>query len=301
MHCPIPNESQLDRLARFFVAETLLILGFFWLGGFWQIAVYVLSIVVLMTALTGFCGLYRLLGWDTTRMKWQPKGRIVLPIFVVVYAVLALAGGYTSDFFTRKFFLEDYNRMNNDYKQTLFTTGQGQREISIENYGQLVDGYSVFMGKYTGFRPFFLRSDASFDADLGRVQTIISSLKETIASGDLAAAHIELEQIRPVFQDMFKRNGFSMLAVYLVDFHDSMEKVIEAADAKSPSGVIETYAEADAKLKEVEAVANDEEIQAIRANLDAVIGLARQEKVDELSAKAAELKSSFVKVYLKRG
>jgi hypothetical protein len=92
-----------------------------------------------------------------------------------------------------------------------------------------------------------------------------------------------------------------MLAVYLVDFHDAMEKIIAASDAKDATQVITVYAEVDEKLKEVESVANDAEIQVIRNNLEAVLTLAREGKSDALSAKAAELKSSFVKVYLKRG
>jgi hypothetical protein len=92
-----------------------------------------------------------------------------------------------------------------------------------------------------------------------------------------------------------------MLAVYLVDFHDAMEKIIDRADAKDASGLVAVYAEVDIKLKEVEAVANDEEIQLIRRNLDEIYVMAQQNKSGDLSAKAAELKSSFVKVYLQRG
>jgi hypothetical protein len=80
-----------------------------------------------------------------------------------------------------------------------------------------------------------------------------------------------------------------------------MEKLIDAADVKDTKGVIEAYIEADQKLKAVEEVVNDTEIQAIRQNLDAIKSLAEQDKKESLSGKAAELKSSFVKVYLIRG
>jgi len=301
MNCPIPNESLIDRLFRVLLALSFFILAYFWLWSYWQIAAYIVSAILAATAAMGFCGLYKLFGWDTTKLKWHPKAKIIWPIFAVVFILLASGGSYASMFFTRKFFLEDYNRMNNSYKQTLFTTGQGQREISISNYGQLVTGYGEFMGKYAAYHPYFLRKDARLADDLRSVQGIIADLKATIVDGDLQEAHKKLEQIRPIFQDMLKRNGFSMLAVYLVDFHDSMEKVITAADAKDAAGVLETYKEADAKLKDVESAANDSEIQAIRARLEELSGLAGQGKADDLSAKAAELKSSFVKVYLTRG
>ena len=92
-----------------------------------------------------------------------------------------------------------------------------------------------------------------------------------------------------------------MLAVTLVDFHDAMEKIIAAADAKDPATLISAYPEVDGKLKAVEAIANDSEIQNIRAKLEETKTLAEEGRIDLLSDKAAELKSAFVKVYLKRG
>jgi hypothetical protein len=92
-----------------------------------------------------------------------------------------------------------------------------------------------------------------------------------------------------------------MLAVYLVDFHDAMEKIIAGADAKDASQVIGVYQEVSDKLKAVEDVANDEEIQVIRQKLEQLVASARSGNVEVLSAQGADLKSSFVKVYLKRG
>jgi len=42
-------------------------------------------------------------------------------------------------------------------------------------------------------------------------------------------------------------------------------------------------------------------MKAIRNNLEELLNLAKSGNTESLSAKAAELKSSFVKVYLKRG
>ena len=134
-----------------------------------------------------------------------------------------------------------------------------------------------------------------------RIATMIAMPRDKILSGDLKSAHLDLEQVRPVFQNILKRNAFSMLAVSLVDFHDAMEIIISAADEKNATGIITAYPEVDMKRKAVEEVANDEEIQLIRQKLEEVYGLAKDGKIDELSAKAAEMKSSFVKVYLKRG
>jgi hypothetical protein len=122
-----------------------------------------------------------------------------------------------------------------------------------------------------------------------------------VTGGDLKAAHLTLESVRPIFQDILKRNNISLLAVALVDFHDAMEKVIAAADAKDGAQLTAVYGEVDAKLKEVEVIVNDKEIQAIRSALEVVMTAAQENRLEELPAKAAELKSAFVKVYLKRG
>jgi len=293
------NESGLDRLARVILSELLLIGGFFWLGGVWQIIVYVLAGIMLVTAVDGFCLIYKLLGLSTNKDK--PTSKIVWVIFAVLFLVVGLAGSYYSNFFTKKFFLDDYTNMNNFYKQTLFNTGQDKRAESIENYDKLVTEYAIFSAKYSVYHPYVFKGDKQLNNDLEKVSIIITGLKNQVYSGDLKQSHLAFEAVRPILQDILKRNGFSMLAVVLVDFHDAMEKIIASADAKNSQGILDVYGEVSDKLKAVEEITNDNEIQTIRKKLEEVLTLAKEGKDDELSAKAGELKSSFVKVYLKRG
>ena len=296
----IKNEGLIDRLIRFLLAEILVILAWFWLAGAIQIIAYALAAVMFLTASLGFCGLYQILGINTNKKKIG-KSKVVIIIASLVFVAVAMAGIYYSLFFTKKIFLEDYNRMNNYYKQTLFNTGQDKRSESITNYDLLVREYSVFSKKYTAYHPQVIASDKNFNDDLAKVEVLIGGLKDKVYTGDLKSAHTDFEAVRPIFQDILKRNNFSMLAVYLVDFHDSMEKVIEAADKNNADGVISAYIEADEKLKAVEEVANDEEIANIRTKLNTLLQSAQNGSLDVLSSQAAELKSSFVKVYLKRG
>lgn len=295
------NESAIDRLTRVIVAEILLLGSYFWLGGIWQIVIYVAGAAILVTALTGFCTLYRIFRISSRSLEARPASAIVKIIFLILFLAIASVGSYYSNFFTRKFFLDDYNRMNNYYKQTLFFTGQEKRTEAITNYDKLLTEYNLFQNKYSNYRPYVLKSDNQFENDLAKVAVIIQGLEGKVHEGDLKSAHLETESIRPIFQDILKRNGFSMLAVNLVDFHDSMEKVIEAADALDFPGVKEAYLEANDKLTVVESIANDPEIQAIRQKLEEVLALAKNNEATGLADKAAELKSAFVKVYLKRG
>jgi len=294
------NEGIPDRLLRVLAAVILTVTAFFWVGGIWSIVLYVLAVISLFTAATGFCGLYVPLKISTFKPEAKTNHLLAGSIIVITIAV-AIAGSYYSAFFTRKFFLEDFNRMNQPYKQTLFETGQGKRAEAIANYDKLVVEHKRFQDKYFSYRPYSLRGDKQFVADVTKVAGIITAIESGVRTGDLAQTHKDLEAIRPIYQDLLKRNGFSMLAVYLVDFHDAMEKVLEPAAAKDTAGVMTAYGDADAKLKAVEEAANDDEIKAIRAALEAILAAAKNGQADALPDLGSKLKSSFVKVYLKRG
>ncbi len=275
--------------------------AYFWLGGTLQIVAYIIGIISLITAITGFCGAYRILGIKTCPIEEKSTSVYVKVAFIIVFVIIAIVGSYFSAFFTKKFFLDDYSRMNNYYKQTLFFTGQDKREDAVANYDMLMAEYSIFENKYTSYHPYAVKSDSQFNDDLKKVSDIIIPLKDEIYGGDLKKSHLALESVRPIFQDILKRNDFSMLAVALVDFHDAMEKIIAAADAKDSEKLLAVYPEVDGKLKTVEEIVNDSEIQNIRTKLEEVVTMAKNKQTDLLSAKAAELKSAFVKVYLKRG
>ena len=295
------NEGVIDRGVRLLISEFLILGAYFWVGGVLSIILYVVGIIALVTAVTGFCGLYKIIGVNTLPKEQKDTPNYIKVIFVLLFLVIFIGGSYTSNFFTKKIFLDDYSRMNNYYKQTLFYTGQDKRDEAISNYDKLVTEYAVFYKKYSTYHPYVFKSDTKFNSDLKEVSNTILSLKENVYGGDLKQTHTSFESVRPIFQDILKRNGFSMLAVSLVDFHDAMEKIITAADAKDTNQLLAVYPEVDLKLKEVEAIVNDEEIRAIRTKLEEVVSLAKEGKSDLLSAKAAEMKSSFVKVYLKRG
>lgn len=198
-------------------------------------------------------------------------------------------------------FLEDFNSVNDPYKKTLFATGQGQRNESIDNYENLVGALASFQEKYRDELPPEIKSDKYFSSDMNNASSIISGVKDEILTGNLTDAHKKLEGVRPIFQKILTRNGLLPLSVALVDFHDTMELVLDAATQKDATKVLEIYPKADEKLRVVEAISSDPGIEAIRANLDDLRDLAEENKTEQLPAKAADLKASYVKVYLATG
>ena len=294
------NMNFWDRLIRSILGAVFLIGAIFWLGGALRYAALGGAIVLWATSAVGFCPVYRLLGLSLNPPSGAVSARGKWMAGFLVLSILAL-GSFGSAVLTRKIFLEDFNGMNHFYKQSLFLTGKNEREKAIEQYDQLIPAYQKFERKYLMNRPYALWFDPSFDGDLQRVRTMLSDVETLVRSGDLNQAHLDLEKVRPVFQEIFKRNKFSMLSVALVDFHDAMELILEAGLSQDAAKVQQIYPQVNEKLLAVEAEANDAEIQAIRQNLDELLALSKQESRPNMSSQAEKLKSSFVKVYLKRG
>ena len=294
------NLQGIDRFIRALGAVLALLLAVFWLGGVWQIVAYAVGAVLLVTAVLRFCPLYTLLGLRKPVAKARASQAQALLAGALLVA-LAVGGAWASQTFSRKFFLEDFNAMNNFYKQTLFLTGKAEREKAVSNYDQLLRSYATFQQKYTAWQPLALRSDPQLTGDLEKVAGILRAVNDPVRTGDLHQAHLALEGVRPVFQSIFKRNGFSMLSVTLVDFHDAMELMLEAGNAKDAAKLVSLYPQVDAKMKAVEAEASDAEIQAIRQSLDGLLKAAQDGSLETLPQRADQLKSSFVKVYLQRG
>ena len=298
------NLHPIDRFARALAGIALLELGYFWLAGGWQIGAFVVGAVLLITALVRFCPLYSLLGLrtgSTKSLQTAAPGKTLPVLAGVALVVMLMGGSYGSQFMTRKLFLEDFNAMNDHYKQTLFWTGKNERAKATEKYDLLLPAFARFQAKYSAYRPYALKNDTQLSADLVAVQGMLAGVNEQVRTGDLQQAHLALEKVRPVFQQMFKRNGFSMLSVALVDFHDDMELMLEAAASKNADKLVALYPQVSDKLKAIEAEANDAEIQTIRKNLDALRSQAEAKTLDALPAAGDALKTSFVKVYLKRG
>lgn len=67
------NESNLDRIIRVILGAGLVVAGVL-VGGTVGIVLYVLAAVMFITAITGFCLLYKLFGIDTCRASESCQG-----------------------------------------------------------------------------------------------------------------------------------------------------------------------------------------------------------------------------------
>jgi len=61
------NEGKIDRIIRFLLALIFFSLGALSFEGVIQVIFYILSVVMLFTSATGFCGLYKLFNINTNK------------------------------------------------------------------------------------------------------------------------------------------------------------------------------------------------------------------------------------------
>ncbi len=296
----LQNESLVDRLIRLIIAALAILAGYYWLEGVWQVVAYIVGLIMIATSVMGFCGLYKLIGVDTKK-TFATNNKVINYSLLALLVVILVGGSYASMFFTKKIFIEDFSVMNNVYKQTLYNTGQDNRTESIANYEKLLAELPKFQAKYQNYKPYAIKADSKFNSDIAGVILTVKGVKDEIYSGDLIVLHIKLEEVKNVFQDILKRNNFSLLGITMLDFHDAMEVAVEAGADKDANGVINAYPNANEKLQAVEVMVNDSEIQAIRTNLEALWSAAKDNKIEELPKLGTDLKTSFVKTYLKRG
>jgi len=66
------NESSADRMIRAIIGIALLVFGFI-VSGTLQLILLAAGILAVFTAITGFCGLYKLLGISTYKEQSPPK------------------------------------------------------------------------------------------------------------------------------------------------------------------------------------------------------------------------------------
>jgi len=294
------NENDLDRFVRASIGVLLVLLGAFLASGWWRVGSLAVAGIVLFTAASGFCGAYVPFGIDTQRVAPKALKRRTRQAWSAALALLLVGGAAGGYFLNSKSFKNDFAALNAAYKNVLYLSGQDSPETA-KAQADFEDRLADFGRRQLEYRPWVVRDNAWLRSKTAELAAIAQAAGDEIGRAQNPAAHLELEKARPIIQRIMEAAGLSELAVALIDFHDSMEAVLEAANGKDLAGVIAAYTAADGKLKAVEALAQDDGIVAIRRALDRVLESAAKPEPEALPEAAAKLKAAFVKVYLSRG
>jgi 4-hydroxy-3-methylbut-2-enyl diphosphate reductase IspH len=232
---------------------------------------------------------------------------IVYGILIVALILLIIGGIFIYNQKTKEAFGQSYNNMNVDYKNVLFASGQEKPETStlMSNYKK---SFQAFYSSYNTNPLSPYSKDIEWKNSLDKISTVIAKADILIKDNKSKEAHLELEKVRQVWQETFKRNNVTMLGFYLTEFHDIMEKAIEESDKKNFeklyiicvdmnnawAEVVNTQTEFSNNQEYIAKIS--EETSNVNKFCDAVKN--RQDTVKDLSA---NLKSTFVPFYLKYG
>lgn len=236
-------------------------------------------------------------------MKQKTK-IITFSILAILLIIGAIAGFKFLEIQKVKNFNKAYNDLNDKYKQALFQTGQNNSE-SLSFYQEYESGFTLFKDKYTTSPVTPFDKDNLFNTDLNEISTWNQKALYQINNKEFKEAHLTLEKIRPIWQEIFKRNNFNLFGLYMIDFHDSMEV---STEAETTQEILDNCADLNEKWNQVNAnlpeVQTDEFKTLLKiedTNVKEICSITKITELEQIKKLQGDIKSDFVKLYLKYG
>jgi len=198
------NLGSLDRMIRLIVAEVCLIAALFWAGEELQLPLILAAAVILIPAITGSCGLYELLGWNSCEMIKRKNDRLKRAL-VLAAILLAVMGSFASHLYTKDILLQDLEEVNETYniaRQSLI----GDDANSPADIDSLERKFAAFAAKYSKYKPLVVRIDGNFSSQIDEISADIYRSKQSALQGDAASSRMELEPAGEIIRAMIKEN-----------------------------------------------------------------------------------------------
>ncbi len=297
----IKNIGLIDRFYRATFGIICLLAAFFWFGGLLGTFLYFLAFILLATSISGFCLVYYILNLSTYLRLQDESYGYSKKVFSLILITLIILGTLGSYILTKRNFLNEFNEVNEDYKEVLISSVQANRDEAIGDYNKLSRDYTAFYEKYTSYHPYIIRGDKEFNKDLEKINFIIRDTAHKINYGNLTAGYTSLEAIRPLINNIRIRNKLQSDKVAFSDLYFSIELLAEASEAQDLQEITKAYTLANEKLKNIESFKNNSQIQLMRANLESINTLAKKNDLQKLPSRVSQLKSIYLQVYLGEG
>ena len=203
------NMNYYDRVIRLGLAIIFFIIAFFWVYGGLEFVFYFLGFLFLINSFTGVSELYCIFKLSTCKPKQKyPSGFKRFLIVLILLAILFL-GILLSILLTNKIFLNDFEKFNSSYKQTLYYLENNDKSKANDNFAIFKINFKEFNKKYSNYKPYIIKSDTEFNRDMEKINTIIEESDEYFKGTNLTLAHQELIKIDPILKDIMSRIGFS--------------------------------------------------------------------------------------------
>lgn len=237
--------------------------------------------------------------------------KTILSILLVIILGTILIGGYiTYDYFTEKTFFKDYDSLNNNFKQALFSTGNNH-DIALDKVTIYNSNIIKFFHRYKTYKPDQFNRDSFFMDDMDKILGLSNKALSLTQNSEFEHAHLTLEEVRDVWQQIFIRNKIISLNYLMVDFHDLMELAEVKALDKDVDGVLyycpilkERWSEmfkVETKLVGDKLINFYDLLKQEDKNINDLCIAAETHNLEDLPELGVRLKQGFIKPYLTYG
>lgn len=170
----------------------------------------------------------------------------------VVLAGVPLAGRAADSRYNPKSpsFQTLFSAFNENYKQTLYATQQGEEDRSRGEMAATRLTWEMVLLRYYETPPEAYRKDARWQADLATVSGYLDAAEAQLHAGNLSEAHAALEPIRRLWADINARNGVRRYGDALTRFHEVMEPAVMAGKTTADEVSFAAFQEKLAALTE---------------------------------------------------
>ncbi|MFA6073631.1 MAG: hypothetical protein WC758_05950 [Candidatus Woesearchaeota archaeon] len=230
---------------------------------------------------------------------------ITIILILIIISSIIIYNKKTSELFDQK-----YNKMNANYKEVLFSSGQ-EGNNTTELMNEYEESFLIFYKSYATKPIVPYSKDLKWKQSLDSMNSSIYEAKLLIESNKFIDAHYELENIRKEWQVVFQRNNVTMLGFYLTEYHDVMEIAIDEADAEKYDELEITCDKLLMLWQNVDSIKVqfssddlldfEEKKKANSINLQELCSATKNLDIIVIKDKASNLKRLFVSLYLKYG
>jgi hypothetical protein len=199
------------------------------------------------------------------------------------------------------------------YRVALFQSNTGNADATTQAMQALSEKWVTLETDWSTAPPPQYADDASFPDTLTTVGNVIAEAFQDVASGDLATAHVTLEQIRAEIGDLHIRNGILTFSDRMNAYHAKMEEVLgldltalgdQAAEVLSQDAAVLSYLAEDIAAHpapEASDPAYAPLVDALGQSVAAVQAAARAGDMAAVTAAIGQLKAPYARLFAKFG
>lgn len=228
-------------------------------------------------------------------------------VAAAVFGLSALAGPVRD-------FERDLSRAYGHYRAALLNSNQSNKPGTESAIAAFDEAWSKQIALRRETPPPHYADDPRWTETLDKVGAVIAKSKREVQGGDLAKAHVTLEEIRDLIGDLRLRNGTISYSDRVNSYHEQMEHVVQRTYAANADGVamlredvaVLAFLAAELeKFKPVDLAADEPFKQALgtlKSSVDALQAAVRSGgDAAQVGALKKALKPAYSKFFIKYG